>query len=52
MRALTEILGAGRNGARVELKTGHDPKDIFQVVRIMRFDEKKERLRAEGIRKD
>ena len=38
-RALTEILGAGRNGARIELKIGHDSKDIFQVVKLCKqFD--------------
>lgn len=38
-RALTEILGAGKNGARVELKIGHGPKDLFQVVKLCKqFD--------------
>jgi len=38
-RALTEILGAGKNGARVEMKIGHGPKDLFQVVKLCKqFD--------------
>lgn len=38
-RALTEVLGAGRKGARVELKTGHSSKDLFQIVKLCKqFD--------------
>lgn len=38
-RALTEILGAGKNGARVELKIGHSTKDLFQIVKLCKqFD--------------
>ena len=38
-RALTEILGAGKNGARIELKIGHSSKDLFQVVKLCKqFD--------------
>ncbi|MBU3946299.1 MAG: CBS domain-containing protein [Proteobacteria bacterium] len=38
-RALTEILGAGKNGARVELKIGHSAKDLFQIVKLCKqFD--------------
>jgi acetoin utilization protein AcuB len=37
--ALTEILGAGRNGARIELKIGPGSKDIFQIVKLCKqFD--------------
>lgn len=38
-RALTEILGAGKEGARVELKIGHGSKDLFQIVKLCKqFD--------------
>jgi acetoin utilization protein AcuB len=38
-RALTEILGAGRSGSRVEMKMGHSSKDLFQVVKLCKqFD--------------
>ncbi|MBU0663978.1 MAG: CBS domain-containing protein [Proteobacteria bacterium] len=38
-RALTEILGAGKNGARVEMKIGHSSKELFQVVKLCKqFD--------------
>lgn len=33
-RALTEILGAGKNGARIEMKIGHSSKELFQVVKL------------------
>lgn len=33
-RALTEILGAGKNGARVEMKIGHSSKELLQVVKL------------------
>ena len=33
-RALTEILGAGKHGARIELKMGHSSKDLFQIVKL------------------
>lgn len=32
--ALTEILGAGKNGARIEMKIGHGPNELFQVVKL------------------
>ena len=38
-RALTEILGAGKNGARVEMKIGQSSKELFQVVKLCKqFD--------------
>jgi len=38
-RALAEILGAGRNGARVELKIDQGSKDLLQVVKLCKqFD--------------
>ncbi|MDD3815541.1 MAG: CBS domain-containing protein [Desulfocapsaceae bacterium] len=38
-RALTEILGAGRNGARVEMKISHSSKELFQIVKLCKqFD--------------
>jgi acetoin utilization protein AcuB len=38
-RAMTEILGAGQDGARVELKIGHGSKDLFQIVKLCKqFD--------------
>lgn len=33
-RALAEILGAGKNGARVELKIEQDIKEILQIVKL------------------
>lgn len=37
--ALTEILGAGKNGARIEMKIGHGPNELFQVVKLCKqFD--------------
>ncbi len=32
--ALTEILGAGKNGARIEMKIGHGPNELFLVVKL------------------
>lgn len=38
-RAMTEILGAGCTGARVELKTGKNIKDLFSVIKLCKqFD--------------
>lgn len=38
-RAMTEILGAGKNGARIEMKIGPGSKDLFQVVKLCKqFD--------------
>jgi acetoin utilization protein AcuB len=38
-RAMTEILGAGKNGARVEMKIEDGSKDLFQVVKLCKqFD--------------
>lgn len=38
-RALIEILGAGCNGVRVELKTGKNIKDLLQVIKLCKqFD--------------
>jgi acetoin utilization protein AcuB len=38
-RALTEILGAGKKGARIELKIGRGSNDLFQIVKLCKqFD--------------